>query len=267
MADSSSPDIKGAFSGKLAGLPVWVWGAIVAAVIILIAYIRRANSASTAVSTDAGTAEGDGSLDSSLSGAGGIATDASGTASGSTTPTSNPSWVAEAVQGLTGYEPLQVEQALTDFLNGNPLSTTEQSIVNGALSQFGQPPEGLPQGVGSLSGSGSSSGSNNWQAPGLGSFYTRNSTTGEIDLNFPDGTVEHLDPEQWAVSNTLGLVKQLGGITGYSGSKTVTPYEPGQFGAPVAATPPTTQSVGVAVPLVNSPPSTPPPSANTIVTK
>lgn len=264
MSDSSSTsDIKGVLSTKFAGMPVWVWGGILAAIVILIAYVRRANGTSTVgVSTDAGTVAGDGSLDSSLSGAGGLAAGSTTTGGGSPTLNSNPSWIAAAVESLTGYQPLQVEQALTDLLNGNPLSATEQQIANAAITNLGSPPEGLPQGVGSLSGSGSTSGTNNWLTPGQGSFYTRNATTGEIDLNFPDGTIEHLDPEQWAVSNSQGLVKLLGGVTGYTGSSSITPYEPGQFGAPVAATPPTPKST-VAVPLTSSPPSTPS-TANTI---
>lgn len=264
MSDSSSTsDIKGVLSTKFAGMPVWVWGGILAAIVILIAYVRRANGSTSAVSTDAGTVAGDGSLDSSLSGAGGVASGTSTSTGAASTLTSNPSWIAAAVESLTGYEPLQVEQALTDLLNGNPLSATEQQIANAAITNLGSPPEGLPQGVGSLSGSGSTSGTNNWLTPGQGSFYSRNSTTGEIDLNYPDGTVEHLDPEQWAVSNSQGLVKLLGGVTGYTGSSSITPYEPGQFGAPVAATPPTPKITGLAVPLTSSPPSTPS-TANTI---
>jgi hypothetical protein len=60
-------------------------------------------------------------------------------------PVTNEQWARLAADELflKGGVPTEVENALSDFLNGHPLSAVEQGIINIALQTFGSPPEGL----------------------------------------------------------------------------------------------------------------------------
>jgi hypothetical protein len=130
-------------------LPTWAWGLIAGGALVVFEYWRRLNSssASTPIAT---TADDDTPLDSSLN-------DLSASPTTSTTATgssilSNSQWIAEAEAGLlnTGQDPLHILSALNDFIDGNDLSPAEQTVVNAALAQYGQPPEGLNAGLGTL---------------------------------------------------------------------------------------------------------------------
>src|SRR5919204_1797470 len=57
-------------------------------------------------------------------------------------PVTNAQWSRLAADYLLGKgdDPSLVESALAKYINGNPLSTAEQAIVNVALTTFGSPP-------------------------------------------------------------------------------------------------------------------------------
>ncbi len=67
------------------------------------------------------------------------------TPNGTPPVTTNAQWARVAAMELvnSGDDPLSVDAALSDYLNGKALSPTEQQIVAKALQLIGQPPEGV----------------------------------------------------------------------------------------------------------------------------
>jgi len=62
-------------------------------------------------------------------------------------PADNAAWKRAAqnwLVGVAGTDPLTAWNALTKYLDGLPLGTTEAGAVDKALRQFGPPPEGAP---------------------------------------------------------------------------------------------------------------------------
>lgn len=61
----------------------------------------------------------------------------------------NQDWLnaALAMTGSTNYTPLQVQTAVGNLENGNPLSASDQSIINWLESELGAPPVSTPQPV------------------------------------------------------------------------------------------------------------------------
>lgn len=134
-------------TGKLGPIPIWGWAVGIVGVYVLFHYLHGATSSTPATVSSATLP-----TNYSLPGAGATQTSGSATSSSSTpsTPTTNAEWGNAAAAYLIGAgdNPSLVEQALSDFLAGNTLTASEQTLVNAALKQLGSPPGGvLPTGA------------------------------------------------------------------------------------------------------------------------
>lgn len=68
-----------------------------------------------------------------------------GTSTYSTVGT-NAQWATVAANGLIGrgtYAPLDIQNALSNYITGKPLTDAQQAIVNAAISGYGSPPENV----------------------------------------------------------------------------------------------------------------------------
>lgn len=144
---------------KVGGVPI-KWLALIAVVAVIggILY-RRYKTAHTAitppatatapVSADTGPTTGDGvySTAGGTNLGGGFAY--SGNGSGSSTYSTlgtNAQWATAAANGLIGqglYAPLDVENALSGYIAGTPLTPAQNAIVNAAIAAYGSPPEAV----------------------------------------------------------------------------------------------------------------------------
>jgi len=142
-----SESIPETFKGKLGPLPVWAWGAIVGLVVVgYIWYSGRTdsgNSDGVATATDAVGGAADAAFDA-IDGA--FKPSASGSSLATDTPEesadSNVAWGMRAVQYLIGLgtAPITAQQAVTAYLNGDPMTSEQQALVNAAIGSVGQPP-------------------------------------------------------------------------------------------------------------------------------
>lgn len=142
------PEAGNALTRKLGPLPVWAYGAIVAAIAWGLWY-WRGHSASqvnpTAVTTvppmNAGDISGANAPQPQVPYSGTISTFPLTPAS----PTTNAQWakfVSDSMIAL-GYAPDNVNNALSAYVNGNQLDQTSKSLVDVALQKFGNAPEGI----------------------------------------------------------------------------------------------------------------------------
>lgn len=159
----------------------------------------------------------------------------------SSSPVDNSQWVQNAQAYLTGLgeDSTSVADALGAYVTGGTLSSDQQSIVQAALGAIGNPPSPVTNASYASntgqSGASGSSATSSWLHPPTGATYVRNSSTGEIDQVWPDGTTIHLSPFQYAA---LGSPASQG----YSGPKTI---------------------VGVTVPNTTTGPGAPTPTVTT----
>lgn len=136
------------FTKKYGPLPGWGWAAIVLVGIVGFDYYLRSKRASTTGTNLDDTIDGtngtiaslgDGTLD-------GTSTTGNAGATGTASTETNAAWgsrVASAMIGQGKYAPSDITNAINAFLNGGALTPAQQAIVNDALSQFGEPPQGL----------------------------------------------------------------------------------------------------------------------------
>lgn len=148
--------IKGALGRKLGPLPLGVWILAVGGGLTLTWYMRRSSPADTGTATSSDTAApdtggtGTGSWPYGFpNGVGQTDTGDSGSGSdnaGSTLPTTNEEWQHRAVQVLVGrlYDPVAVDRAVSAYLGGESLTTTQRAIVNEAILLIGPPPVSPP---------------------------------------------------------------------------------------------------------------------------
>lgn len=168
MADEAEKSVSAIASKKYGGVPLWVWGAGVAGLIVAYTLYKnyKANQSATAVqstTTDNTNATGVSSGALSYDPTTGDVYDATtGTDYGSlsTSPyfpmsstglttvqgipaATNSEWLTNAETALLGqgHAPLEVLSALSKFINGNTLTSAEQSIVNAAITAEGLPPD------------------------------------------------------------------------------------------------------------------------------
>lgn len=165
---------KGGLNGKIFGVPIWVAGLGGGAVLLVILlYLRNRKAASStataapAASTaalayddpnqvDPNSSTGEtyaeegytttAAVDAYLAGDTSGATGPVGLApAGLPAPTTNVQWASLAADYLIGQgnDPSLVSNALNDYINGNTLSAAEQAIVDIALQEFGEPPQGV----------------------------------------------------------------------------------------------------------------------------
>lgn len=142
--------------GKIGGVPVWAAGIGLAAVIIGYNYFRNRGSgpspsSGTIEMVEAEPSEEDGLPDGPIGdwlrenptygGYPGIGF----TPGNISAPISNAQWVRLVSDELlaTGADPALVSNALYKYLAGQPLTESEQAIINKALRLIGLPPDGI----------------------------------------------------------------------------------------------------------------------------
>lgn len=152
VVDSHTAAVHHGLSGagkKLGPLPVWAWGAVLGLGVVAYMYFKNRSSASAAPTTnDAGATSG-GSVTPDLT-ANDLGTvgdytgqSSNGTSVGSTLD--NAAWETQAVAYMVtqGKNPLTTQQAIDAYLNGSPLSWTQQQIITAVVGKFGLPPQGV----------------------------------------------------------------------------------------------------------------------------
>lgn len=152
---------------KIAGVPAWGIGALLAGGVIVFVYVRNKknqaeDSATSATDTGTDTSGTDvdpatglpyadeSSYDTGIDSLSGLSTDESAypvglTAQGTPAPTTNVQWERLVADELLakGDDPTLISNALTKYLSGGSLTAAENGIVSLALQMFGAPPEGL----------------------------------------------------------------------------------------------------------------------------
>ena len=170
MSESSVPEtpsphaahakgLPAIFSQKVGPLPAIAWAGIGLGAYLLYRWYAKKKSGGTPVTATSTANPSTAGVDTSAADyasptSGYSATDGTelGTLAGTTdlnstgTPTTNSQWALYAEDQLAGlgtYSPVDITQAIQDFLNGNPLSASEQEIINAALKSYGEPPQGV----------------------------------------------------------------------------------------------------------------------------
>lgn len=133
--------IKAALSYRLMGVPAWVWGLVVGGAVAAYAYMTRGDDG-VKPAPDAGPSYVD-------TGGAADAGDVPGVPQVTENPvpvTTNPAWIRVVTDKLVaaGYDPVQVNNALTKGLSGQMLTAQEAALWNEAVRRFGAPPEGAP---------------------------------------------------------------------------------------------------------------------------
>jgi LysM repeat protein len=132
-----------AFTKKIGPLPGYVWVIGVAGIAWLI-YLRKGKASATAAAAPAGA---DAVFPSAYGNAPGT-NDSTGLvqagAMGTSTPT-DTSWAKMVTDSLitAGGDPTSVSNAITTWLSGGVLDSSQQAIVNTVQRQYGTPPEGV----------------------------------------------------------------------------------------------------------------------------
>lgn len=143
-AHHAASSATGALTKKLGPLPGWAWVAVAAGGYFLYRRIHPALvSAPVQASTNAGTATPDVTGSSyGIMGSGSVPNALPGASAAATT---NAQWGSLVSDSLiaNGGNPADVSNAINDYLNGRPLNTVEQAVINQAIRGFGEPPEGV----------------------------------------------------------------------------------------------------------------------------
>ena len=142
---------------KLGPLPVWAWALIGVGVGYYFVKKKQAATAASQATLSPVVEAGPATINA---GTGGVATP------------SQSDWQTQAANGAiaAGYNPSQVENALSSFSTGQPLDQTQEGILNWILQNYGSPPSGVspvvagalppPQVSGSASGASSEAAAN-----------------------------------------------------------------------------------------------------------
>lgn len=168
---------KGGLNAKVGGIPVWILGVAGGGVLLVIfLYLRNRSSAMAAAAsttpatayagenpnlayddpnqTDPNTGETyaeegyttQSAVDAYLAGdTSGASTPVGLSPQGLPAPQTNTQWASLAADYLIGQgdDPTTVSNALNAYTNGTALTAAEQAIVNLAIQQFGEPPQGI----------------------------------------------------------------------------------------------------------------------------
>lgn len=134
MADLD--DVTDVAKTKAGGMPVWVWGAVVVAVVMGYSWFKRRQAASAPV-----TMTGDVFPEGAPSGVGLPVSPGIGGTNGQAS-LSGPDWFQQALNQATasGINPTTALQALSSFMEGNPLTSSQADIVSGLITSTGLPP-------------------------------------------------------------------------------------------------------------------------------
>jgi nucleoid-associated protein YgaU len=150
--DTSAPTKHGGniLTRKIGHLPVWAY-ILIFGVLVAAFYWYKKKKEASATSTEPAmtgdqlnTSYGSGTANNQLSpGNGGATTDTSG----ASTPSSatNAQWAQNAANTLVaqGQDPTTVSNALSAYLDGQSLTNAQQALVNSAIQQNGEPPQGV----------------------------------------------------------------------------------------------------------------------------
>lgn len=133
-------NLKQALQYRLLGVPAWLWGVVIGGGIAAYAWITRSDNTLTPAPAAPPSADYSGAAD---------AGDIQGvpTVTDTSVPvTTNPAWVRVVTDRLValGYDPVQVNNALTKGLAGLALTAQEAALWNEAVRRYGAPPEGAP---------------------------------------------------------------------------------------------------------------------------
>lgn len=123
------------------GIPLWVWGAGVGAVVLFL-YLRRRQGASTVQTPISGGVVTDPNTGFPVDPVSGLPF----VTSQPTTTTDLATWAQNAMKALVGagYSPALASQSIYDYQVGNQLNAQESDAVNKALGLVGFPPISLP---------------------------------------------------------------------------------------------------------------------------
>lgn len=119
---------------KAHGLPIWGWALIVVGGGMLVYYLWSKSSGGMASGSSLGL------------GAVSTAAPAPAAMSSGSAYSTNQAWQAAGISefGSGTNTPLSVSAALSNLLNGNPLSSQDQGIVNQVIGGIGAPPQSAP---------------------------------------------------------------------------------------------------------------------------
>lgn len=137
-------DLWSKLQTKIAGVPAWIWVAVVAGAVVGYAYLSR--RAEDPAVNPAAFAYPDDEAPSDAGDVPGVPGD-SGTDGREVSLTTNPAWIRYVTDRLvaTGeYGAVEVTNALVKALGGLELTQQQAAIYNIAVSRYGAPPEGAP---------------------------------------------------------------------------------------------------------------------------
>jgi hypothetical protein len=119
---------------QLGPFPLWVW--VLGAAGVAFVLHKRASTGTAAAGTGTGVDPSTGLTT--------VPVPTTLASLGPSRPTDNPGWAAGAFAALTGrgFDPLAAQNAISDYLAGNPLTSVEQGLIDQALGLVGPPPNG-----------------------------------------------------------------------------------------------------------------------------
>jgi hypothetical protein len=126
-------DAKDIFTKKIGGLPGIAWVGIVVGGAYGYRWYKNRGHVGSVTSTAPATTDNAGTIVDPNS------------VVGLPAPTNN-SWATSAADHLMAagaYNPGDVQTALANYISGNGLNSTQQTIINSVLHNFGTPPEGV----------------------------------------------------------------------------------------------------------------------------
>lgn len=150
--------IKSLLTQKILGIPVYL--VVVAAIGVMVWFLNRGTDTASTTTEPDGEESTDVAGDISLADVPTFtanASDTDTTEDDSTVVDSNAAWRSAAYLWLTAtksYKPLEVEPALTNYLNGDALTSSQATMINEVVAQLGRPPAGVaaPSAVGEYTG-------------------------------------------------------------------------------------------------------------------
>lgn len=227
-------------TAKLGPLPYWEWAVGAIAVYFVYSHFLhpKVTVATAPNPTDAVVDDGSGDVTGDILGGSGSgssgSTDYSGDTSGLSglaAPT-NLSWLHNAIDGLLGsqYNSADINDALTNWMAGNPITADQRAIVAAAIEKFGAPPTPIPTNNGTGENDGSASGGVPAVGPGGGipgvEAGTADTTPGLVIGANPQSIPADLPPAP-AAPSPFGLAKR---------NLNATPPTPGPYAAPGVGT-------------------------------
>lgn len=135
-------DVTENLDEKVGGVPVWVWGAGIGAIILGVMYLSN-RSGSASDDGDSGTAANplQQYSDAYAGSGGGLTTE---NLSGAGETVTNAMWLAQGIRAATaaGFSAVKATAALNRYLNGEQLTAEQRKIVDAVVATLGPAPDG-----------------------------------------------------------------------------------------------------------------------------